>query len=226
MIAAIALLAGTGGGYRLLQARYADLANAISVEPGSLSVIPIQIGEWHGVDIPMDENVIQATDTDDHVNRSYVRGRDAVGLYVAMGVKIRDLLPHRPEVCYSGAGWNLVESQLETITLDDGTTFDCMLQQFTRGSLSNERINVLHYYIVDDAYSADVSLLRKTAWRFDKGPHYSAQVHLVASGDLSGHNATMLAEFAQTAAKPIRDGVMKAVAKAKGNGQADEGMDR
>lgn len=222
VIAAILLLVGTGGGYRLLQARYADLADAIQVPPGSLSVIPMRFGDWAGVDILMDPNVIQATDTDDHVNRQYVRGRDTVNLYVAMGVRIRDLLPHRPEVCYIGAGWNLEGSRLETILLDDGKSFQCQLQEFSRGSLAKDRILVLHYYLVDDQYSPDVSLLRKTAWRFDQGPHYSAQVHLVVPGDLKGRSAEMVAEFAAVAANPIRDGVMLAVKNAMADSEVGD----
>ncbi len=222
VVVAVVLLVGTGGGYRHLQGRYADLADSIRVIPGSLSVIPMSFSDWDGIDVPLDPNVIQATDTDDLINREYARGRDMVSLYVAMGVRIRDLIPHRPEVCYIGAGWTLEGGRVRTVSLDDGTSFQCRLQEFSRGSMAKEHINVLHYYIVDGRYCADVSLLRKTAWRFDEGPHYSAQVHLVASGKMSGRNAEMLVGFASLAANPIRDGIMRVVEDSMDEATGDE----
>ena len=87
----------------------------------SVAAGPLQIGPWNGSDTALDERLVKATDTDDHVSRSYVRsdGRGDVSLFIAYGVRFRDLMPHRPEVCYTGAGWTLEATSERTLTIED-----------------------------------------------------------------------------------------------------------
>jgi len=129
----------------------------------------------------MGEEIVRATDTDAHLNRRYTRhgGLEAVSFYVASGVKARDLMPHRPEVCYTGAGWTLTGRRLAELALSDGTKLPCNIVQFSRGALTTERVVVLDYYLVDGQYCADVSLLRSKAWRGSGAVRYVAQVQVI-----------------------------------------------
>jgi len=178
--AAVALLLGSGVGYRLLAARYGALSHRVPLPPGTLAQVPLQIGEWTGRDVPADERIIIATDTDDHLNRTYVRRerRDTVSLWVAYGVRFRDLMPHRPEVCYTGSGWVLDDEKVTEVQTADGSVLPCRILRFHQGGLENRRITVLNYYLVDGQYAADVSALRSQAWRFDRDARYVAQVQV------------------------------------------------
>lgn len=215
---AIALLLLSGVGYRTLAAGYADLSGGIPLPRGTLKQLPLQIGDWAGIEVPLDERIVEATDTDDLVNRRYVRsnGRDAVSLFIACGLRMRDLAPHRPEVCYPGAGWTVDDRRVVDVALDDGSTFPVQIHQFSRGGLASSRIMVLNYYLIDGLYCPDVSLLRSKAWRPQNDFRYLAQVQVVSAADTSLGLATAdkkVRAFAADSASEIRDLLEAAVAQ-------------
>ncbi len=183
VVASIVMLT-TGIGYRVVMAW--PPPPPIPLSPEALARLPYQLGDWLGQESPLDEDVVRATDTDAHVSRTYSRQKPpgSVWLYVAYGVNARDLMPHRPEVCYTGAGWTLVDRRSMELALDAGTKLPCNVLQFSRGTLRKERVVVLDYYVVDEQYCNDVSLLRSKAWRFWRGSamvDHVAQVQIVAS---------------------------------------------
>lgn len=172
-----------GLGYRVLAARLAAPMNGTPISPAALESLPLQIADWKGWDVPLDEDIVRATDTDAHVNRIYSRNNslESISLYIASGVQARDLMPHRPEVCYTGAGWTLIDKRSMELNLSDDTTLPCNIMQFSRGTLNTNKIVVLDYYIVDGQYCSDVSLLRSKAWRGSGWVRYVAQVQIVTS---------------------------------------------
>lgn len=168
-----------GLGYRAVEAKMAAPVNTTPVSQDSLDRLPLEIGGWTGRDTPVDANIIEATDTDAHVSRQYVSntGFGAVSLWIASGVRARDLMPHRPEVCYTGSGYTLVKHELPDLPLDDGGVLPCNAMQFSRGVLNNNRVFVLYYYLVDGQYCRDVSEWRyKLLWT---RIGYIAQVQVV-----------------------------------------------
>lgn len=180
-VAASFLMLVFGIGYRVLAARLAAPVNTAPINPAVVEQFPMQIGSWTGQEVPMDEAIVRATDTDAHLNRRYSRhgGVESVVLYVACGVKARDLMPHRPEVCYTGAGWTLMDRRSLDLPLNDGTELPCNVMQFARGAFNAEKVMVLDYYIVDGQFCRDVSLLRSKAWLGYGAVGYVAQVQIV-----------------------------------------------
>lgn len=180
-VVASGLMLVFGLAYRVLAARLETPTGAPPVSAALLATFPLQIGDWTGEDVPMDEAIVRATDTDAHLNRRYTRrgGLEAVTFYVASGVKARDLMPHRPEVCYTGAGWTLVNRRLTDLPLRDATKLPCNIMQFARGALNTQKVLVLDYYLVDGQYCASVSRLRLKAWRGAGMVRYVAQVQIV-----------------------------------------------
>jgi len=183
VITASLLMLVFGLGYRVLAARLEAPLNTTPISPAALQRLPLQIGDWMGREVPLDEAIVRATDTDAHINRSYSRnnGLEFISLYIATGVKARDLMPHRPEVCYTGAGWTLMVKRSMELPLSDGTELPCNVMQFSRGALNTEKVMVLDYYIVDGQYCSDVSLLRSKAWRGSGTVRYVAQVQIATS---------------------------------------------
>jgi EpsI family protein len=194
--------------YRVLAARLEAPVNTTPISPAALERLPLQIGDWMGREVPLDEAIVRATDTDAHINRSYSRNNASqyISLYIASGVKARDLMPHRPEVCYTGAGWTLVERDSKELPLSDGMKLPCNVLQFSHGILNAKKVVVLDYYIVDGQYCRDVSLLRSKAWRGSGAVRYVAQVQIVTSitSYLTADTATkIVSDFAIESASSI-----------------------
>ena len=199
-----------GLGYRVLAARLAAPVNTTPISPEALAQLPLQIGDWIGQEVLLDEAIVRATDTDAHVNRRYSRhgGLGSVALYIASGVKARDLMPHRPEVCYTGAGWTLTERDSMELPLSNGMKLPCNVLQFSRGSLGSSKVMVLDYYIVDGQYCHDVSLLRSKAWRGSGTVDYVAQVQIVtsvATTQTADSAKKIITDFAIESAQSIAD---------------------
>jgi len=207
IVAGFLMLVSTAA-YRILAARLEAPVNTTSLPPATLERLPQQIGGWLGQEVPLDEAIVRATDTDAHINRRYSRhnGSESILLYVACGVKARDLMPHRPEVCYTGAGWTLIDKRSMELPLSDGMELPCMALQFSRGTLNTKKTILLNYYIVDGQYCRDVSLLRFKAWRGSGTVRYVAQIQIVASTTVNltaDSAARIISEFAAESASSI-----------------------
>jgi EpsI family protein len=205
-VAASCLMLVFGLAYRVVAAKLEAPVDTTPISPDALARFPMQIGDWTGEEVPLDEAIVRQTDTDAHLNRRYVRGGglEYVSFYVACGVKARDLMPHRPEVCYTGAGWTLTDRRSMELPLSDSAKLPCNIMQFSRGALNTQKVVVLDYYLVDGQYCADVSLLRSKAWRGSGTVRYVAQIQIVTSV-----TATLDAE---AAAKAVRDFALESAA--------------
>jgi len=206
--AAVILLLASGMGYRLL-AQYLDRpSDSVPLPRGTLARgLPLQIGGWQGKEVPVEESVLQAADCNDYVSRAYVRRDEPVRLWIAYGVRARDLMPHRPEVCYPGAGWTLDDTRSAELPLGGGRPLECRLYRFSRGGFGSGEMAVLNYYIVDGQYCPDVSLLRSKAARGTSGIRYMAQVQITSSanGRLTPETAGRSVQaFAADSAQAIR----------------------
>lgn len=170
--------------HRELAVRLATPRAVKSLDTSALDEFPTMIGEWEGEQVPMDPMIHRMTGAEGSINRRYTRnsGFESVLFYLACGARARDLMPHRPEVCYVGNGWTLVRRHFFELPMDKqrNVTLPCSVLQFSRGVFNTERIVVLHYYIVDGEYCRDVSLLRSRAWRGSNTVQYVVQVQVVA----------------------------------------------
>jgi len=194
--------------YRVLAARLEAPVNTPSLSPAALERLPLQIDDWTGKDVPLDEAIVRATDTETHINRMYSRhnASENISLYIAYGVRARDLMPHRPEICYTGAGWTLIDKRSKELPLSDGMKLPCNVLQFSRGTLNTMKTIVLDYYIVDGQYCRDVSLLRSKAWRGSGTVRYVAQIQIAASAtsNLTADSAArIISDFAVESASSI-----------------------
>lgn len=212
--AAVALLLAARLGYGLLESHYARTFRSVPIPRGSLEKLPLRIGEWQGRAQPMKETLIKATDTDDHVSRQYrsARGAGAISLWIGYGGRFRDLVPHRPEICYPANGYTLEEEHHVQLKTVDGAFLPCRILHFTRGGIRPERIAVLNYYLVDGEFSPDVSLLRAKAMQFEPGGRYMVQVQIsCARNPLSNLPDAPVRRFAEASAPAIREVVQSAV---------------
>ena len=170
-------------GYSVLAARLAAPMNVALLTSAELELLPLKILDWTGHEAPLDEKIVLATDTDARINRIYSRnnGAEYISLYIAYGGRARDLMPHRPEVCYTGAGWTRIDKRSLELPLSGETELPCNIFQFSRDTLNTKKTVLLNYYIVDGQYCPDVSLLRSKAWHGSRTVSYVAQVQIATS---------------------------------------------
>jgi EpsI family protein len=221
-VTAFALLLGAGVAYRVAAAGLSRSHRSTPLSRGTLAVLPLSIADWSGEDVALDDAVIEISDTDDHVNRVYSRsgGRQRVSLFVGYGVKMRDLMPHRPEVCYVGQGWTLLSTRYVELPMPDGKLLPCQVHSFQRGGLDPRRTSVLNYYIVDGRLVQDVSALRSQAWKFRSEISYVAQVQ-IANLDVSAGKPDdeEVRNFAAQSAGLIRGLLVDAVSRVANHSQ-------
>ncbi len=212
---AAGLLVAAGIASRELTGSLADVSGSVLLPPGTLRALPLNIGSWQGTELQLDDHLVAATDTEDHLFRAYQRhqGDEVIKLFVAYGVRFRELLPHRPEVCYPGSGWSLESVREVELETGSGAQVPARVFRFARGGLTNERISVLSYYLVDGEACADESRLREVvAQRQSAG--FMAQVQVTARHPLRpqlADDSTM--RFAADATAAIRALLVEAVGR-------------
>lgn len=229
VLATCAVLLISGTTIRALQAHYRQDIPQVTLTRGTLNSLSLTIEGWRSEEAPLDEAVVRATDTDDHLSRQYhaTNAASAVGLYIAYGIRLRDLAPHRPEVCYPSAGWAMEQQNIVEIPLPDGTVLACQMHRFRKTGLNAGSLCVASYYIVDGASCADVSLLRSLQWRKNhaeqsSGPRYSVQVQVAASESATtGDPRETVESFLAQSAIPIRNLIEEALASVSGESPAE-----
>lgn len=220
VMACSAALVTAGAGYRTLSPLLQTVRGDVSAPAGFLRNLPQKIETWSGRDVPLDERVVRATDTDDHLNRVYSRDGTAgtVALYIAFGIRLRDLAPHRPEVCYPSSGWTMEDERTIRFTDTTGATREAVLHRFRRGVLEPERIEVISYYNVGGLHYPNVDALRTAWWRASSRGSFSAQIQIVASAGQLGGDTDAALEFAALSAGPIAE----VLAQATGTGPSEQ----
>lgn len=91
-----------------------------SVSRDQLESLPFVIGDWNGAPAePFPADVVRLLGVDEHINRTYVRGDLALGLYAGYyNSQRRGDTIHSPQNCLPGAGWHPVSS--EVLQVDGG----------------------------------------------------------------------------------------------------------
>lgn len=223
-IAASFLVLIFGLTHRALVARLVVFENKTPIDPAALERLPLQIGDWTGQDVPVDEAIVDATGTDAHITRRYSRNGDleSVSLYVACGVKA---LVHRPPACYIAAGLSLVDRRSRELLLDDGMKLPCSIFQFFQGGLDTKKVTVLHYSIADGRYFGDVSGSLLKASQGIRAVGYVAQVQIIASTEsLTDDSVTRLVSaFAVDSALSIAR-LFEALEENRGSGESHESL--
>lgn len=235
-LVAVAMMVASGLAYRAV----ADLlANWTALAPfprGTLAELPLRIGEWVGRDDPLDERVVEVVDADDHVSRVYAKGRgEAVSLFIALrrtdiayGVPARELMPHRPEVCYPAHGWSPDGTHTGQVVAVDGSDVPVRILRFHRREVDIERVTVLTYCIVDGRRADHPAHLRPSGLRPKGNVRYVAQLEISSGGIVFGLSAEgLIRDFASESAPVIMSLISAAVerahARSKGSGDAPVG---
>jgi len=180
-IVATAIILISGVVFHMLVVRVGWSMSRLHIAPDMLESFPINIGDWTGQDIPLDEAIARKTGTDAHLNRRYIHTDNSkiVSLYIGCGGRTAEIAYHQPNVCYIGSGWKIEEQHLLDLPLSDYNKLPCTIYQFIRDELRKERVIVLHYWIVDGQFRRDASLVRSRLLRITSKVNYVAQIQIV-----------------------------------------------
>ncbi len=201
-LSCFALLAA-GYIYRKAAVRLDALVKEPLMPATPLSFLPYQIGQWKGTDQPLTETVLKVAGNDDYLNRTYHLSNSDyyVNLYVAFTGQPRNMMGHRPEVCYTGAGWILEQTEQTDIPLASGQSLPVQIHYFRKPSPDLQYLIVLNYYIVNGKTTCDYRDFSGISWRL---PTFSRkQVRYVAQIQASCVTSTGLLLFVPEAAPLI-----------------------
>ncbi len=107
--------------------------------------VPLDIGDWEGEDLPVDEVVRKTAGAVSYVSRRYthVNSGKQVVLWLIVGHS-RDIMRHTPDICYPSSGFRRSGSQLrQHINLQSGKDAEFYTAKFEKEdamSRSTERV--------------------------------------------------------------------------------------
>jgi len=184
---AIILMLALGLMHRAVLARLATPAGEIHIDPSALDKFPKRIDHWLGTATPLDEKIVRTTSADSLINRQYASEKtsDKVSLYIACGVRTSEIMIHHPEVCYPANGWTLRQRNVIQLSVNDDLKLPCRIFEFSRGTVEQENVTVLHYIVVDGLPYRDISLARSSYWRLTERVDYIAQIQIIYSSKTS-----------------------------------------
>lgn len=137
----------------ILMIQYRHPVERINVD---LSKVPLNIGEWQGEEISVDEETKDILETESVLMRKYTRGNDSVDLAI---VYYRDsrVAFHLPAGCYAGKGTYIVERGIEKINISESKNFYTN-KLVIKGNKGNQV--VLYYFETGDIRTNSYMTLR------------------------------------------------------------------
>ena len=87
-----------------------------------ISNIPLNIGGWHGAEIPVDQNTKDILETEAVLMREYSKDNNSIVLAIVY-YKDSKVALHQPESCLSGQGSKLAEREEVTVAVPGQKSF-------------------------------------------------------------------------------------------------------
>jgi hypothetical protein len=176
----------------------------------SLASIPREMGDWVGIDQPVDPDIVERAQTTEYLNRIYEnRKRPALKLqlwvnYSRSGTNLR----HTPEICLPSGGWSKTESQTRVLAIPtvDHRTIPITRLGYGRGELV-EHVGFWYYIFGEGKLENYVRQLpitsRSSHGRTTRGSSMTVEVFFPGDIDPDGHVLSQFARELMSALEPI-----------------------
>lgn len=203
-IIVISALLAAGFIYRGAAAKQQLIVSQTSSITIPLKQFPLKLNEWLGKDIPT-EIIEETTGCDDYLFRLYRNSKtgEYANVYVTFCAQPRKMLGHRPEVCFTASGWDILHDQKIHIATTSGKTIPCIKYLFEKPVGLRDEFTVLNFYILNGRLTEDHKEFSGIKWRTLANP--KEQVRYVTQIQISSSNE----EAAISAAKEISDLIIK-----------------
>lgn len=96
----------------------------------SFADFPMELGPWHGKQVPMDPEMVKATKCDAYINAEFTNpGSPPVSLWIAFyeSQKKAGGFVHTPKLCLTGGGWSELDIGIDRI--GDGQPINYMIME-------------------------------------------------------------------------------------------------
>ncbi len=108
-----------------------------------LRKVPADIGDWHGTDLPVEEQVKKTAGARGYVSRSYkntITG-DVVTIWLIVG-HAKDVIRHTPDVCYPSSGFTTraPENSLQPFVFDGKSMGDFYTNTFVKEDMHGRQL--------------------------------------------------------------------------------------
>ncbi|MFC2061042.1 exosortase C-terminal domain/associated protein EpsI [Elusimicrobiota bacterium] len=133
-----------------------DYSKTGSMEPVDIYAVPLEIGDWNGKELVIEDSVKKILETDSVMMREYSRGTDKIWLAVVHYNDARVSL-HLPESCYSGEGSKIAERSNTEVSAEGRKDFTAK-RMIVKGNKGN-RI-VFYYFLTGNTSTGSYRELR------------------------------------------------------------------
>ncbi len=124
-----------------------------------LKELPTTIGPWNGHDVPFDRHIFRNSGAADMVNRLYHNSvDDQVAVNVGVWLEYQPVMPHKPEICYPSAGWDISNRELVKVTPVGGEPFKARILTLQN---KDKRIALLYWGLMDSTVAVDDNDVRE-----------------------------------------------------------------
>lgn len=126
-------------GFTWAEARVSGRFQASNMTPEEfealLKKVPMNIGEWEGTDLPVDDRVKRVSGAKGYVSRNYKNAitGDEVSIWLIVGHS-KDVVRHTPDVCYPSSGFTqrAPENSMQPFVFDGETMGDFYTNSFVK----------------------------------------------------------------------------------------------
>ncbi len=156
LILALALVAVSEAAIRAID--YAMDPTPVKAPLKPLRELPTTIGPWIGHDVPVDRHLFRNSGAADMVNRIYHNAvDDQVAVNVGVWLNYAPVMPHKPEICYPSAGWEISNRKIVRVTPPGGQPFKARILLLQN---KEQRVALLYWALADSTVTLDDNEVR------------------------------------------------------------------
>ncbi|PIQ89467.1 MAG: EpsI family protein [Candidatus Omnitrophica bacterium CG11_big_fil_rev_8_21_14_0_20_42_13] len=120
-----------------------------------VSSFPMQIADWQGEDIPLEEMVYEILETRNILMREYKRkGEPGIVVYIVYSDKNRKS-SHPPEICLAGGGIDITTKKSQEIAIADNKKISKLKVNYLIAEKGNARELMLYWFKGGNTFTAN-----------------------------------------------------------------------
>ena len=133
---------------------YIHLFSGGGVARTSVREFPARIGDWVGTEVPLDKEVVRILNPDRVIQKSYQKANSPpVNLLVLYyGTIEKADLSHSPIVCFTGQGWEIEDTTVQSIPVSGVNSSHIKVNQLVQKKLDTRMITLFWYQSAQKAY--------------------------------------------------------------------------
>ncbi len=170
--------------------------------------VPMDVGEWHGTDVPVQESAFKLLHPNVIISRHYVNGRTGqwFDFLFTQCEDGRDLAGHYPPNCYPGNGWQLMNQRGAHWDVGD-MHIDGTEYEFKRHMGAQQQHIFAEDFLImpDGTFVRDMAGFQRLAYDYHKHYYGAAQIEVVFDADTLPADRQADVDLIVTACEPMLD---------------------